>query len=312
MATFDLYSKRKRRTSGASDVFSYDVIPSPRRVQVVHLWDDALGNEHESQFLHMGVGEAYKFIVETLRREYGVFQLCPLHQHNGRPIRELQSFLLDEDSCDRVLDTIELTFRFIDRMTRKLEYRQKNAPDKIADEAIEELNERFREHGLGYSYENGELIRVDSRLVHTEVVKPALALLSDKRYAGADEEYRSAYEHFRKGDKKDALTCALKAFESVLKVVCDEQGWKYDKDKATAKTLLDTCLKEKLIPDFWQTSMSGLRSVLENGVPTARNRLGGHGQGAAPVEVPDHLAAYVLHLTAAAIVFLVQACDDAG
>jgi hypothetical protein len=48
-------------------------------------------------------------------------------------------------------------------------------------------------------------------------VKPALALLSDKRRAGAQEEYFAAYEHFRKGKNKDALACALKAFESTLK-----------------------------------------------------------------------------------------------
>ena len=260
----------------------------------------------------MAVQEAYTIMVETLRREYGVFELSPSYEHMGSHVQELQVFLLQEKSCDRVLDTIELSFRVIDRLTRKQNYRQKQDPDKIASEAIKELNERFKEHGVGYSYEAGNLVRIDSQVLHAEVVKPALTLLSEKRFAGAQDEFHAAYEHFRKGDNKEALACALKAYESVLKVVCDEKGWKYDKDKATAKVLLDVCLKKGLIPEFWQTSMSGLRSVLENGVPTARNRLGGHGQGGTPVDVPDHLTAYVLHLTAATIVFLARACDDAG
>lgn len=58
---------------------------------------------------------------------------------------------------------------------------------------------------------------------------------------------------------------------------------------------------------MWQSEFSGLRCVLESGVPTARNKLGGHGQGAQIVTVPGYLAAFVIHQTAAAIVFLVEA-----
>jgi hypothetical protein len=50
-----------------------------------------------------------------------------------------------------------------------------------------------------------------------------------------------------------------------------------------------------------------LRSTLEAGVPTARSRLGGHGQGTQVTEVPQYLVAYVLHLTASAVVFLAEA-----
>lgn len=71
--------------------------------------------------------------------------------------------------------------------------------------------------------------------------------------------------------------------------------------------LLETCFNNEIIPAFWQSHFSALRSTLESGVPTARNRLGGHRQGAAVVDVPNYLVAYVLHLTASAIVFLAEA-----
>lgn len=58
--------------------------------------------------------------------------------------------------------------------------------------------------------------------------------------------------------------------------------------------------------------MSGLRSLLESGVPTVRNRLSGHGQGEKPTEVPNYVAAYVLHMTASAIVFLGKAEEGMG
>src|SRR5207245_2713496 len=55
------------------------------------------------------------------------------------------------------------------------------------EEAVAELNARFLEHGIGYRYESQEIIRVDSEFLHAEAVKPALVLLRDKDYQGANE-----------------------------------------------------------------------------------------------------------------------------
>jgi hypothetical protein len=73
----------------------------------------------------------------------------------------------------------------------------------------------------------------------------------------------------------------------------------------TAKQLLATCEKNGLFPAFMQSSLSGLRSVLET-VSTMRNRLGAHGQGAQPIQIPAEVAAFVLHSTGANILFLAQ------
>ena len=94
-----------------------------------------------------------------------------------------------------------------------------------------------------------------------------------------------------------------------MKTICDKRKWRYPKG-ATAKALIDICLQNELIPEFWQSHYSALRSVLESGVPTGRNRLSGHGQGMAPVTVPAHLASYMLHMTAAAIAFLAEADEQ--
>lgn len=76
--------------------------------------------------------------------------------------------------------------------------------------------------------------------------------------------------------------------------------------KIQVKKLIEICYQKGLIPIFWQQHMAALRSLLEGGVPTGRNKLSGHGQGATPTIVPDHIVSYVLHMTAAAIVFLVK------
>lgn len=53
-----------------------------------------------------------------------------------------------------------------------------------------------------------------------------------------------------------------------------------------------------------QSHVSALRSLLESGVPTIRNKLGGHGQGEEIRHVSQHHASYALHLTASNILFL--------
>jgi hypothetical protein len=78
MGIFDLFSKRQKKLRGEMpDVYTYDNIPQPLRVQIVHIWQDTLGNsdQYHSQFTRDNVSHAYKLIVETLCREYGIFTL---------------------------------------------------------------------------------------------------------------------------------------------------------------------------------------------------------------------------------------------
>jgi hypothetical protein len=154
---------------------------------------------------------------------------------------------------------------------------------------------------------DGEIIRIDSEFIHTEVIKPALALLQAKQFSGAQAEFLKAHEHYRHGRQKEALTESCKALESTLKAICDKRKWAYDKQKDTSQKLIQICFDNGLIPQFWQQEFSALRSTLESGAPTGRNKLGAHGQGASVTQVPSYLTAYVLHMAAAAIVFLVEA-----
>jgi hypothetical protein len=304
LAIFELFSKRQKKHRGeVPDVYTYDEIPEPLRVQIVHIWVESLGRETYEN----SVEKAWEFIVETLCREYGVFRLLGAKDYGNRDyVQELSNFVLNEPDTEKVLDSIELSFRVIDKFTRNWEYRRRQNASKEADAAITELNGRFKEHGIGYQYVEGEIIKVDSQLIHSEVVKPALTLLHTKSYLGAQEEYLAAYEHYRHGNYKEALNECLKSFESTMKSVCDKRGWEYDKN-ATSKPLIKICMDNGLIPEFWQNHYSSLRSLLESSIPTGRNKLGGHGQGSSPTEVPEYLVAYMLHMTASAIVFLVEA-----
>lgn len=307
MSIFDLFSKKQKRLRGdIPDVYTYGSLPSPLKVQVIHIWNDALGSS-EDYWNFNDVKQAYQFTVDTLCREYGLFKLPYNETFRDRHyIQELTNYFLQEQEIDKQLDVIELTFKIIDKFTREYGYRRRNNANMIADAAIDELNQRFKEHGIGYQYNNNEIIRVDSELLHTETVKPALKLLNHKDYYGAQEEFLNAYEHYRHGRYKESLNDCLKAFESTIKSICDKKQWSYQPN-ITAKGLIQICFDKNLIPSFWQQQMTSLKSLLESSIPTGRNKLSGHGQGSESIEIPDHVVAYMLHMTASTLVFLVTA-----
>lgn len=304
MAVFDLFSKAERRAKGdVPDVWVYDSLPEPFRVQVVHIWREVFGpTVMEGYGITCPVKSAFRSIGKILCKEYGLFQLT---RDSDDAFTDVANFFLGCRDVARCLDVIQLTFAWIDTGVRERGheyYRSELGPD----EAIEELNARFREHGIGYSYERRRIIRIDSQLVHAEVVKPALHFLSEPFLAGANEEFLNAHQHYRAGRNKECVADSLKAFESTMKAICDRRKWTYSPND-TAKPLIDVLFKQKLIPDYLQSEFAALRTVLESGVPTLRNRTSGHGQGAIPVELPAFLASYVLHLTGSTILFLCEA-----
>lgn len=220
--------------------------------------------------------------------------------------QEVADLLLQTDDLEQALDIVELCFRSVDTASRDYTYMGRHQSNEIADKAIYELNQRFKEHAVGYQFVNGEILRVDSQLLHAEVIKPAFRLLESKSYAGPQEEFLKAHEHYRHGNSKEALNECLKSFESLMKAICAKRRWTVT-GKETASSLIKVCMENGLIPAFWQTQFTSLKSLLEAGVPTGRNNLAGHGQGAEPTVVPDYLVAYMLHMTGACLVFLATA-----
>jgi hypothetical protein len=299
MAITKLFSKRRKEIHGeCPDVYQYDAMPGAFRVQVVHILSDTIGRADD----HPAARNICEAVWATLCREYGAFRLA----ESGSCVEQLQRFLLESKGYEQVLDVIELLFQTIDAFGRQHGDPFFGYARMTIAEAIEELNQRFKEHGIGYQFESGQIVRMDSKLVHEEVVKPTLLVLQGKAYAGASNEFLHAHAHYRHKRYKECLNAWLSSFESTMKAICDKRKWAYS-SKDTAKVLIEICFKNNLIPAFWQSHFNGLRSTLAGGVPTARNRTSGHGQGAAPTTIPESLASYVLHLTATTILFLAQA-----
>ncbi|TWT87054.1 STM4504/CBY_0614 family protein [Stieleria varia] len=300
MAVFDLFSKRQKRLRGdVPEVYVYDDVPSPLRVQLVQILQDGIGRDEQFQDVPL---QLYAHIHKTLCREYGVFSLTK--EHRSSDWESVANYLLQTDDVEHIIDIVELCLRAVDTVIRERNW-QYIGCSSSPDATIAEANSRFKEHGVGFEYVSGEVIRIDSQLIHDDVVKPALKLLSDPKYKGANDEFLKAHEHYRHGRHKECLAECLKAFESTMKTICDLKGWQYQ-PRDTAKTLIDTCMTNGLFPTFMQSHIGNLRAILESGVPTVRNKLGGHGQGATVTTVSESTARFALHSTAANILLFVE------
>jgi hypothetical protein len=162
---------------------------------------------------------------------------------------------------------------------------------------------------LATQFEGGEIVRVDSQYLHAEVVKPAISLLNTAGFEGARQtSFSRPTSTTVRAEWEKLCRMALKAFESTMKAICDENGWSYP-GNATAKPLIKIVLGNRLVPRYMETHLAGLRSTLEAGLPTVRNKNSGHGQGVFVKQVPDYFVGYALHLAATNIVFLVEAYE---
>ncbi len=314
MALFNLFSKKKREAERQSpDVFRYDEIPHPLRIQLLNALNDA------RQRIFVNTIPSYRFIGTEgddifakacliLRREFGLVRLFDV-RNQIRSINESQTeehsveFTVFFEKCktDQVLDAVEVVMNLIDEAGRNhlLDH------ECNARTVAEELNQRFLEHRVGYQYQSGQIIVETNSVLHSEAITPALTLLSDPRFAGANAEFLKAHEHYRHGRLEECLVDCLKSFESTMKIICDLKGWKY-KTTDAAKSLIEVCLANNLIPTFTQQQFTSLRTLLESGIPTVRNKQAGHGQGSNLRQVPPHLARFGLNLTGTVIVLLVE------
>lgn len=292
-----LYSKRKAKPPTE---LRYDVpLKSRQRIFAVvwHEVDGAL----EPAFC--------KALYGLLLREYGELAApgSEVWEDRSHPVVEHFCYCSDEQA----LDFIEACFR-----TNHWVGGQKS---------VDEINRAFREGGIGYeltAYRGPEMsrgemrfgptipddqlpqvIRRDHEVLHDEIVKPALQLLSNPKLAVANSEMLKALSDHRAGRDDDAITACNSAFESVLKTICDEKGWAYDADKDACAKLVEICYKEGLFPSFYVD--------LFKRVGTIRSRLGdAHGRGPVPLhDVEPAHAAHLLHTTCAHIILL---CKLAG
>lgn len=303
----NLFSRRKRLQSGGQDVYVYDNMPQRARVQFVQTIYEAVGPYREGGYLDAGSPgiKVYNTITSAMRKEQAVFALPPSGDPYTNADKEFFDWFLNEKNIDSVIDGIEVTCRALEILVASNRYEFQNYAKIPVKDAIDEINARFLEEGFGYQYHSEQVIRVDTMALHQGVVVPALTLLSDRKYATAEREFLAAHGAYRARDYETCLIECAKAFESVLKIIGTERGWRITPNDPSKK-LLDAAYASGFIEPALQAEFTALRSLLESAVPVVRNRMGGHGAGTVPRNVPGHFASLQLHQTAAMILFLAE------
>ena len=306
MAIKDIFSKRTAEPKPTPDVLAYDPLPDPLLIQIIHIWTTALGRGELSL---MGPGLStivWDSVVVGLARELGLPNLGP--GKNGFDIAARYLTASTTPTKQR-LDLIELAAREIDTTIRESWWSQERRSAGITqepDDALTELNHRFLEHSIGYQYEHGQLVKLSTTYVHSQIVRPALAVLTDTRFANAQAEFLTAHKAYREQRYSDCLNEALKAFESTMKIICHEKQWPYQQSD-TASKLIGHILDNGLVPAAMQQQFTSIRTLLESGTPTVRNKTSGHGAGVAPIAPTEAVARFGLHTAAANITLLVDA-----
>ena len=260
--------------------------------------------------------ESFDFIEQILLQEYGKPYLPGRDAFDetfniGRSYdtsrKRLFDFILNDSTpTEHKLDAVEVFIGYYDHLTNDKNAVYHGITQESAQALAANINERMRRAGFGYQYESGRIIRIDSQLLHSEAVKPALVLLQDVGFNGASDEFITAYSHYRHGRIEDSLTTALKAFESTMKSICTRLN-DMPKDHEAAGSLISRIMKLGIIPDWMEDQCSSIEQGLTAGALRIRNKLAGHGAGEQPRDVPAYMAAYQLHLTAAAMLMMVSA-----
>jgi hypothetical protein len=315
MPVFETYASRAAAAArvGTRDVYKYDALPAFLRKQISQIFTDCIGpgwNRPRVRYFDdepRNANATWSQIAKVMDREVKSFALPETHDsyHYGH----CMTYLRDSDDVTGVLSLVEICALVMANLPKNdpgAQKRYAQGATARSEEGIVELNQRFLQAGVGYQFENGQIIRVDSQYVHAEVIKEALRLLNEPGFDAANEEFMKAHRHLRDGNRRDANTAALRSMESVLKVICGASAWTYEKTD-TVERLLAVVRREGLFPDYLEGYFNNLMGVMKAGVPKIRDREGGHGAAPGDAPVPDHIGAFALHLTAANIVMLVKA-----
>lgn len=294
----ELYSKKNRPQP---DVIQYGTFPRGLRIQLLYIVKDFFsrvtdynGNS-QSENLWLSINE-------VLRREHELLRL-----YDALPSDTWEfivcSYFMKLDQVDKQLDFVQLAGRYIEYCMDGDYECEEYTPQT----ALGNINTRLQEHGMGYRYQAGEIIKVPSEFTYELAIQPALVLLHQTGFENAQQEFLSAFEHYKKGptEYEEALTNCLKAVESTIKIIATARGWAFNQND-TAKPLIALVIKEGLVPSYSESFLAGMRNTLESGIPTLRNKLGGHGKGAEARTVDEASMHYGINLTASVILYLVQ------
>ncbi|TFZ65479.1 hypothetical protein E4631_14695 [Hymenobacter sp. UV11] len=246
---------------------------------------------------------AWKTIYNILCREHGLEKLPNKYTFISFS-SDVEKYFKTLSIIEKELDVLELLCYSISHIgdyittdDAKINYTRLDA--------IRDINTRLQENGAGYRYDNDQIIKVPAEFTFIQTIAPSLLIINNSKFKNAQDEFLSAFEHYKNHKYEEAVTDCLKSIESTIKIIATLRNWPFNQND-TAKPLIALVIKEGLVPTYSESFLAGVRNTLESGIPTLRNKLGGHGKGAEARIVDEASMHYCINLTAAVILYLVQ------
>lgn len=160
------------------------------------------------------------------------------------------------------------------------------------------VNEILDSHECPWRISDGEFFKLDADFMGARLAARAHDALAANHFAGAADEYAKARRDLAEGETKDAILHAGKSFESVLKVLTENAHGNADR-------LIKEFVAKGFLDDLPEDMRVGFGEQVLKTLPTLRNKLAGHGQGAEIVTVDAAYGELAVQLAAAFHNFLI-------
>jgi AbiJ N-terminal domain 4 len=199
--------------------------------------------------------EFFRHVNQLLLRELGLQSLDEssyqrvdhteaktCHLFLSQPFQPFSSWHREPDYfCKTRLSMLEILFREAEVLMSK-NYLPTPLPRTVMDgrkvktvmtEAINELKARLRENRTGFDYTNGLLHRASDQLTTERIAEPFWEIVTDPKWKVVEEEMKEAFDRLDHG-QHDAFTHAIKALESTIKIISDDNKWSTGNEKGAA------------------------------------------------------------------------------
>ena len=221
---YKLYSQRQN-TNQTCHPLEYDKIPQEFIQQYLYIAQDFFNASLKPIY---GRHRYWEYLCKTYCRERGI----PLIGEDSEEYAwELDLYMKHPDTrSDEILDIVELTFstEIVPEPSIVVWAAVHNIPEEVAalevndfidDKAkfIDELNQRFRQHNLGYELVNGQIIRKDSELLVQETIAPVVNKFNDMTIEELDLSVRS-YNCLKRANIQTVQELILRTEDDLCKV----------------------------------------------------------------------------------------------
>ena len=172
----------------------------------------------------------------------------------------------------------------------------------VPNKPVPSRSVRARSKSGGISHTVTRLPQVicrDNEVMHKSVIKPVATLLEGRpEFQVADEEFVNALSDYRKHNFRGCVTGCCNALESVMKTICKKKGWENRPDSLAVDKLLTVIIANTGLNDSYRKSIQLVAAV--------RNTQGSAHADSTPRFVSRNVAQFVINLTGAAILLLVE------